>query len=182
MEMASQSSFNMNTSLMRTLRPGCELPGIFGKQTSPRKLQNVWNPSARFLLCKWEAQVFSSPPPLPSALTLPKPHLLSGHLKFIKCDSMITFTHTVFDLLSLNYHKAVQRRTSHRLLFCATVIVFLIFGGEEYWYCSADLISEGLHCDERREGSGCAGNKRRRGPAAAVNLKLHVWLNAMVAE
>lgn len=45
---------------------------------------------------------------------------------------MITFTHTAFDLLSPNYHKAVQMGTSLRLLFCATVIAFLILGGEEY--------------------------------------------------
>lgn len=45
---------------------------------------------------------------------------------------MITFTHSAFDLLSLNYHKAAQRRTSQRLLLCATVIAFLILGGEEY--------------------------------------------------
>ncbi len=132
------------------LRPGRELPSIFCKQTSPWKWQNVWNPSARFPLCHMRRADFFFL--LPSVLTLPKPHLLSGHLKFIKYDSMITFTHTAFDLLSLNYHKAAQRRTSHRLLFCATVIAFLILGGEEYWYGS-DLISQELHCcGGRREG------------------------------
>lgn len=77
-----------------------------------------------------------------SALKLPKPHLLCGNLKFIKCYSMITFTYSVFDLLSPNYHKAVQRRASYCLFFCATVIAFLILCGEEYWYCSSDLISQ----------------------------------------
>lgn len=45
---------------------------------------------------------------------------------------MITFTHTAFDLLSLNYHKAVQRRPSLPLRLCATVIAFFILGGEEH--------------------------------------------------
>lgn len=74
------------------------------------------------------AHLFIFSPSL-SALKLPKPHLLCGHLKFIKCYSMITFTRTAFDLLSLNYHKAVQRRASHCLFFCATVIAFLILCG-----------------------------------------------------
>lgn len=151
MEMASQGSFNMNTNLIPMLRPGRELPGIFGKQTSPWKWQNVWNPSARFPLCRMRG----------AALTLPKPHLLSCHLKFIKCDSVITFTHTAFDLLSLHYHKAVQRRTSRRLLFCATVIAFLILGGEEYWYRSPDhdIIGGTLLCWER--GGAPLRNKSR---------------------
>lgn len=54
---------------------------------------------------------------------------------------MITFAHTAFDLLLLNYHKAVQKGTCRRFLFCATVIAFLILGGEEYWYGNSDLIS-----------------------------------------
>lgn len=41
MEMASQGSFNMNTSLIPILRPGRELPRIFSKQTSSLKWQNV---------------------------------------------------------------------------------------------------------------------------------------------
>lgn len=54
---------------------------------------------------------------------------------------MITSTRTAFDLLLLNYHKAVQKGTSHCFLFCATVIAFLILGGEEYRYGSSELIS-----------------------------------------
>lgn len=128
--MASQGSFNMNTSLIPMLRPSRELPSIFGKQTSRENGKMFEIPSARFPLCNMRGADFFLLPP--SALTLPKPHLLSGHLKFINCDSMITFTHTAFDLLSLNYHNAALRRTSHRLLFCAAVIAFLILGGEEY--------------------------------------------------
>lgn len=47
---------------------------------------------------------------------------------------MITFTRAAFDLLSLNYHKAVQEENESPpqppLLLCATVIAFLIFFGE----------------------------------------------------
>ena len=60
MEMASQVSFNLNAGLIPMLRPGRELPGIFGKQTSPWKWQNVWNPSARFLLCHMRGAGFFS--------------------------------------------------------------------------------------------------------------------------
>lgn len=123
--MASQGSFNMNTSLIPMLRPGRELPRIFSKQTSSLKWQNVWNPSPRFPLCHMRRADFFLL--LPSVLTLPKPHLLSGHLKFIKCDSMITFTHSAFDLLSLNYHKAAQRRTSQSpppLCHCNCILNF----------------------------------------------------------
>lgn len=146
MEMPSQGSFNMNTRLIPMLWPSCELSGIFCKQMSTWKWQNVWNPSTRFPLAIKEEQIFFSSL-LPCVSRLPKPLLLSGHLKFIKRGSMITFTHTAFDLLSLNYHKAVQRRTSLRLLLCATVIAFLILGGKEYRYGSSDLISQKLHCD-----------------------------------
>lgn len=50
---------------------------------------------------------------------------------------MITFTRAAFDLLSLNYHKAVQEENEPHLsplLLCAAVIAFLIFlgGGEEH--------------------------------------------------
>lgn len=92
-----------------------------------------------FLHAIWDGQIFfSSSHRVETLKTLP---FLSGHLKFIKCGSLITFTHTAFDLLSLNYHKAVQRRPSLQLLLCATVIAFLILGGEEYWYSCPGLIS-----------------------------------------
>lgn len=139
MEMPSQGPFNMNTGLTATLRPGRELAGICCKQTSTWKWQNVWNPAAGFRLRFMRGADF--PPPLLSAPRLPKPNLLSVHLKFRKCVWMITFTHTAFDLLPPNYHKAVQKGTSRHFLFCATVIAFFILGGEEYWYGSSDLIS-----------------------------------------
>lgn len=98
-------------------------------------------PPLGFLCAIWEEHFFS-----PSVLPLPKPHLLSGHLKFIKWDWMITLTHSAFDLLSLNYHKAAQRRTSLRLRLCAAVIASLIFFFLEVRnrYSSSSLIS--LYC------------------------------------
>lgn len=106
-----------------------------------------------FLCALWEELIFSPS----SVLRLPKPNLWSAHLKFRKCVWMITFTHTAFDLLPLNYHKAVQKGASRCFLFCATVIAFLILGGEEYWYGSSGLISHMSY--SVMEGGGLIKNR-----------------------
>lgn len=118
--------------------PAVNFPVSFANRRPPENGKIFENQLLDFFCAIWEELIFFF---FPSMLRLPKPHLLSGHLKFIKCGSVITFTHTAFDLLSLNYHKAVQMGTSLCLFFCAAVIAFLILGGEEYWYGSSDLIS-----------------------------------------
>lgn len=71
MEMPSQGPF-MNPGLTPTFRPGRELPGIFCKQTSTWKWQNVWNPAAIFPLCSMRGD---DPPPHPSSLCPDCPNL-----------------------------------------------------------------------------------------------------------
>lgn len=90
---------------------------------SARQISSAW--------CMRRAGSLSSPPPnrVKTSPNLLPFFFLSGHLKFIKCGSMITFTRAAFDLLSLNYHKAVQEQNDPPPPLCRSNCILNFLGG-----------------------------------------------------
>lgn len=114
--MATQDSFNMNTSRRAMGRLRCELPGISCKQTS------TWNGKMfeippLFALCHMRRAGYFLL--LHSVLTLPKTSPFIWSLKIHKMWlGNYFYARIAFDLLQLNHQKAVQETEPlHPLLF-----------------------------------------------------------------
>lgn len=118
---------------------------------------------------------FSAPPPnrVKTPPNLLPFFFLSGHLKFIKCGSLITFTRAAFDLLSLNYHKAVQEENeppphTHPPLLCRSNCILNFFWGggvrntdtaARAWYHWSYIVVEGGAL-MRNDGGDAAAARR----------------------